>query len=249
MPLCVGHKLVTLAELLFTKGALEPTCVLVDPLVDSSNLPVKELLSTSATLVLSLPAVTNHVAFQGGLGAALFSTGWAKFLRLVSIVVSHLVVDHGRPGVEHLLTLVALNILCASVQERVSLQAPLSLQTLSTLNTDKTLLIGVSGHVAFELRGSVPGLVTNMASESCSHPWLAFQTMLLQHVQVEALFCWEPSRAFVVSRANVDILLFMNLFVDCETCQRWEIATTLFAFQIYITFTFCLFCFSLFCPS
>ena len=70
----------------------------------------------------------------------------------------------------------------------MSLQAPLSLQTLSTLNTDKTLLIGVSSHVAFELRGGVPGLVTNMASESCSHPWLAFQTMLLQHVHVEALF-------------------------------------------------------------
>ena len=121
MPLCVGHKLVTLAELLFTKGALVPTRFLVDPLVDSSNLPIKELLSTSAALVLSLPAVTNHVAFQGGLGAALFSTGWAKFLRLVSIVVSHLVVDHGRPGVEHLLTLIALDILGASVQERVSL--------------------------------------------------------------------------------------------------------------------------------
>ena len=121
MPLCVGHKLVTLAELFFTKGALEPTRFLVDPLVDSSNLPVKELLSTSATLELSLPAVTNHVAFQGGLGAALFSTGWAKFLRLVSIVVSHLVVDHGRPGVKHLLTLDTLNILGASVQEGVSL--------------------------------------------------------------------------------------------------------------------------------
>ena len=129
-------------------------------------------------------------------------------------MVSHLVVDHGRPGVEHLLTLIALDILGASVQERVSLQAPLSLQTLSTLNTDKTPLIGVSGHVAFELRGGVPGLVTNVASESCSHPCLAFQTMLLQHVRVEALFCWEPRRAFVVSRANVDILLFMNLFVD-----------------------------------
>ena len=70
----------------------------------------------------------------------------------------------------------------------MSLQAPLGLQTLSTLNTDKTLLIRVSGHVAFELRGGVPGLVTNMASESCSHPWLAFQTMFLQHVQVEAFF-------------------------------------------------------------
>ena len=121
VPLCVGHKLVTLAELLFTKGALVPTRFLVDPLVDSSNLPIKELLSTSAALVLSLPAVTNHVAFQGGLRAALFSTGWAKFLRLVSIVVSHLVVDHGRPGVEHLLTLVTLNILGTSVQEGVRL--------------------------------------------------------------------------------------------------------------------------------
>ena len=120
MPLCVGHKLVTLAELLLTKGALEPTHFLVDPLVDSSNLPVKELLSTSAALVLSLPTVTNHVAFQGSLGAAPFSTGWAKFLRLVSIVVSHLVVDHSRPGVEHLLTLITLNILGASVQEGVS---------------------------------------------------------------------------------------------------------------------------------
>ena len=73
------------------------------------------------------------------------------------------------------------------------------------------------GHVAFELRGGVPGLVTNMASESCSHPWLAFQTMLLQLVQVKALFCWKPRSAFVVSRTHVDILLFMNLFVDFET--------------------------------
>ena len=71
--------------------------------------------------------------------------------------------------------------------------------------------------MAFELRGGVPGLVTNVASESCSHPGLAFQTMLLQHVRVEEFFCWKPRSAFVVSRANVDILLFMYLFVDFET--------------------------------
>ena len=106
----------------------------------------------------------------------------------------------------------------------------------------------MSGHVTLELRGGVPGLVANVASESCSHPWLAFQTMLLQHVHVEELFCWKPRRAFVVSRTNVDILLFMNLFVDFETGRRWEIAATLFAFQNYITINFRLFCFCL-CPS
>ena len=67
VPLCVSHQLVTLVELLFTAVALKLKRVLVDSLVNSSHLLVKEILFACATLVRPLPCVADHVAPQGSL--------------------------------------------------------------------------------------------------------------------------------------------------------------------------------------
>ena len=78
VPLCVSHKLVALVELLLTMVALILKSLLVDPLVDSSHLPVKETLLASSTFVWSLPCVANRVAPQGSLGAEFLATRGAE---------------------------------------------------------------------------------------------------------------------------------------------------------------------------
>ena len=67
VPLCVSHKLMALVELFLTMVALVLKCLLVDPLVDSSHLFVKETLFASFTFVRSLPCVANRVAPEGSL--------------------------------------------------------------------------------------------------------------------------------------------------------------------------------------
>ena len=78
VPLCVSHKLVALVELFFAVVALKLKCVLVDPLVNSSHLVVKESLFTSFTFVRSLPCVADCVTPQGSLRTTLLTTRGAE---------------------------------------------------------------------------------------------------------------------------------------------------------------------------